>query len=143
MFGVVVDASCIPARGSKDNDGYFHGVVEWQGTDIRTGELLFASPKYSQSMVNIGEACAIIEALKYLHERGDHSTPVYSDSYVALGWVSSGEPRTKMPLNEFNWEALDKMDELFAWMNSTKPRNAVMKWHTKQWGENPADYGRK
>mgnify|MGYP002134879028 FL=1 len=139
----MVDASCIPARGSLDNDGYFHGRVEWQGRDLATGERLFASTVYPQSTINIGESCAIIEALRYLRDKGDTRTVVYSDSEIAINWVSNGYHRSKLPMNEFTWEALDKMDELFAWLVEAAPMNTVRKWETRHWGENPADYGRK
>ena len=33
--------------------------------------------------------------------------------------------------------------KLEKWLNENKYENQILKWETKAWGENPADFGRK
>lgn len=142
--GIAVDASCIAGRGTIEANGYFSGKIEWRGVDIATGEMLFESRVYPAGTVNIAETCAIIDALCWLHQNDDHTTPVYSDSEVAIGWVNGQYHKSKMPLNEFTWEAVDTLEDGLKWLRENNPKNPVLKWETKKWGQEiPADFGRK
>jgi ribonuclease HI len=35
------------------------------------------------------------------------------------------------------------VDNAIAWLKSNHYTTKVLKWETEDWGENPADYGRK
>ena len=143
FIGLAVDASCRTNYGSIKNDGYYHGRTQWKVVDIATGELILASPIYQQGTVNIGEFCAIISGLRHLHEQNDSTTPVYSDSKIAINWVYQRVTKTKMPMLYHTGPILDQMAIDLEWLIDTKPGNSVRFWRNRDWGENPADFGRK
>lgn len=140
--GLVVDASCIDFQGSKERDGYFNGRVEWQGIDLETGERVFGSPVHRRSTINAGEFLAIVDGLRWLNERG-MTTPVWSDSQIAIGWVLSRKAKTKLPENSETAEVLYYLRSALKWLNDNDPQNPVLWWDKKEHGENPADFGRK
>ena len=137
-----MDASCINFQGSKRRDGYFNGKIQWQVVDIDTGEV-WRSPIYSQGTINIGEFCAIVSGLRILHQCGDHTTPVYSDSRIALNWVESGYTNTALPVNDLTAATHEVLRADFVWLMEHKPKNPLFWWRGYAWGENPADFGRK
>lgn len=141
--GIACDASCINGKDSKKIDGYFHGMVEWQCVDLTTGEKIFRSDVQPQSTINIGEFMGVVTALKILHSRGDRSSPVWSDSQIAISWAKNRKISSNLPLNEFTWEALDAMEEFLGWLKQADPPNPIFWWNSRRFGEHPADYGRK
>lgn len=141
--GIACDASCVGFNGTIKNDGYFHGRVEWQCIDLATKEKVFASDVQPQSTINVGEFMAIVTSLKILHQRGDSTSPVWSDSKLCIQWVRGRYTSSKLPMNEFTWEALDGMAEFLAWLKETNPVNPILWWNKHKFGDHPADYGRK
>lgn len=141
--GIACDASCVESNGSKEKDGYHHGIVEWQAKDLTTGETILRSVRYEEGNSNLGEFLAIIGTLRYLKEKGDRYTSVYSDSEIAISWVGRKLIKSTLPENEFTWPILDDTKEALNWLRSNKIHNKVHKWRTRIWGENPADFGRK
>lgn len=141
--GYAADASCRAPKNTIKNDGYFHGRCEFQVVDISSGEYIHRSEVFEQGTVNLAEFLGIYWALRILHDKGDTTTPVWSDSQVAIGWFAKRRIRSKMPLNEFTYEIIDAADEGIEWIKKHNPPNPVMKWMTHLWGDVPADYGRK
>lgn len=141
--GVIVDSSCIDFRGTRLRDGYFHGRVEWQGIDLETGERVFDSPVHLQSTINIGEFCAIVDGMKWLHSKGKFTAPVYSDSKIAIDWVLRRTTSTSLPLNHHTAEAHYDLRKSLEWIIDNKPANPVFWWNSRKMGENLADFGRK
>ena len=142
-YGIAVDASCLPVQNSKKVDGFFHGILEWQGLDLRSGAKLFASKVYSHGNVNLGEYIAIIDALSLLHGIGDTTTIVYSDSKTAIAWYNNCKARSKHPENEKTSEIMTLFRISQEWRNDVRPPNPVLFWNKDVWDENPADFGRK
>lgn len=140
ITGIVSDASCMAEPGTIGRDGYFHGRVEWQLFDLEQGAIIHRSDIYDRSTINLGEFCAVVDALRILHDRGDHRTPVYSDSMTACSWVRKRAIKTKLPENQETLDALICAWEAQEWLQKTRPRNTVQWW---DWGESPADFGRK
>lgn len=140
--GIVCDASCLPFVKSKYIHGYFHGMVEWQAVDLETGELVVTSYVQPRSTSVIGEFMGIVNALQYLNDHGDYATPVYSDSQIAVRWVNERYTATKLPRNFFTMKALNDLDDALLWLKEVAPTNPV-RWWRKEWGESPADFGRK
>jgi len=143
LTGIVADASCVGGNGTKFRDGYFHGRVEWQAMDLETGELVLTSHVQEQSTVNIGEYIAIVDALKYLNDKGDHDTPVYSDSKICINWVKRKFTSTNLPVNNATRPALNEMVDAYEWLMAIDPNNPVLWWNKYTMGENPADFRRK
>lgn len=138
-LGLIVDASCISGR----TEDYFYGRVEWRVLDLDTGEVLLDSPVYDRSTINIGEFCAIVDALIMLHEKGEDDTVVYSDSQIAIAWVKNRKVRTKLPRNTATLMTHYDMEEKLKWLEDNDPKNPIEWWNEKTDGTNIADYGRK
>lgn len=141
--GLVVDASCTAFNGTIKRDGYFHGIIEWQVLGLKSRTVLVKSKVYDQGTINIAEYCAIADALKFLHDHGDTTSPVYSDSKLTIAWVNGGYTSTNLPLNHLTEPALTAMRARHEWLLELRPPNPVLWWAKYKWGENPADFGRK
>jgi ribonuclease HI len=129
---IVVDA----AHSSSTNQ------VEYKGIYLKTGEVLFQKGPYNDGTNNIGEFLAIVHALAYL-KKINSTIPVYSDSKFARGWVRDKEARTNNKKKESNKELFKLLERAVKWLKENKYPNKILKWETKAWGENPADFGRK
>jgi ribonuclease HI len=130
---ISVDAACSGAPGK----------LEYRGVYTDTEDEIFRFGPFPDGTNNVGEFLAIVHALTWLTKHGKQ-LPVYSDSENGISWVYTGQCRTKLkhtarnaPLfvmirSAENWLAENELDD-----------DAVLKWDTELWGENPADFGRK
>jgi ribonuclease HI len=135
--GVILDSVCVDAACCGNP-----GELEYRGVETATGELLFDAGPFDEGTVNIGEFLAIVQALAMLKLEG-RTCPVYSDSMTAMVWVRRRIANTKLPRTAAN-DALFQMVEWGEkWLRDNPYPNRILKWQTDQWGEIPADYGRK
>lgn len=134
---IITDSICVDASCARNP-----GPVEYRGVDTTTGEILF-SESLPDGTNNIGEFLAIVDGLRFLNERGMIKKPIYSDSYIAIRWVKWRIASTTLSRREDNKKVFEKLREAVMWLKNNKVKNPVLKWHTKQWGEIKADYGRK
>lgn len=118
------------------------GIMEYRGVDTETKEVIFASPRYPDATNNIGEFLALVQALAHLKKTGS-DLPVYTDSVTALSWVRNKHAKTNLQATSLNAPVFDLIDRATAWLNSNSWSTKIMKWDTKNWGEIPADFGRK
>ena len=118
------------------------GVLEYQGVETATKRLLFAMGPFPQGTVNIGEFLAIVHGLAFLKKNGS-TLPIYSDSRTAISWVKKKATKTTLDRNRTTEELFVLVDRAIQWLNSNAYPNQILKWETKHWGENPADFGRK
>ncbi|MFO7613078.1 MAG: ribonuclease H family protein [Bacteroidales bacterium] len=118
------------------------GVLEYRGVETATGRQLFHQGPFPLGTVNIGEFLAIVHALAYLkkHKQG---MPVYSDSKTAIKWLKDQAIKTKLPRNKKTGPLFELVDRAIHWLKENHYPNQVLKWETKDWGEIPADFGRK
>ena len=82
-------------------------------------------------------------ALALCWQKGLHNKTIYSDSYNAILWVSKGKCKTALertPKTEPLFQIIARAEN---WLKTHQYRNPIIKWETKQWGEVPADFGRK
>jgi len=91
---------------------------------------------------NLGEFLGIVHALAYLHKI-DSLVPVYTDSRTALKWLKEKTVKTKLPRDAKTEALFELIDRALVWLNTHEYQNAVLKWDTENWGEIPADFGRK
>ncbi len=119
------------------------GIMEYRGVYTNTKEELFHMGPFPEGTNNIGEFLAIVHALARLANQGDATTPIYSDSRTAQGWVKAGKARTKLAQNRRNHQLFELIERAEKWLKTHSWKNQVLKWETKQWGEIPADFGRK
>ncbi|MBL8231451.1 MAG: ribonuclease H family protein [Bryobacterales bacterium] len=133
FHGIAVDAACAGVPGP----------LEYRGVLLATGEEIFHQGPYEDGTNNIGEFLALVHALAMLHQQGKLDVPIYSDSKTALAWVRDRKCRTKHERSSRNEELFLLIDRAEAWLGSNPVRNPLLKWETEEWGEVPADFGRK
>ena len=92
---------------------------------------------------NIGEFLAIVHALALLQQQGRHDTTIYSDSYNAILWVTKKKCKTKLERTPETEELFQIIARAEKWLLTHTWKNPIVKWETKEWGEIPADFGRK
>ena len=128
---IAVDAGC---SGNP-------GPMEYQGVYLGNEQRLFHyGPIHGTN--NIGEFLAIVHALALIKQKGWNMT-VYSDSYNAILWVRNRKCKTKLELTPKTREAHNLILRAEKWLHENPDHAPVQKWETAQWGEIPADFGRK
>jgi ribonuclease HI len=120
----------------------FTGIVEYQGVETNTKRVLFHQGPFEDGTINIVEFLAIVHALAHC-TRNNLLLPIYSDSRNAIKWVKEKAVRTSHPRSETNTKLFELVDRALQWLNEHEYSNQLLKWETKAWGENPADFGRK
>ncbi len=118
------------------------GDMEYQGFDFRNEKLLFKKGPFKDGTNNVGEFLAIVHALALL-KKHSIDLPIYSDSRTAMSWVRKKTANTKLEKTENNAELFELMERAEEWLRTNTYKNPILKWDTKNWGENPADFGRK
>ncbi|MCD7721849.1 MAG: ribonuclease H [Prevotellaceae bacterium] len=127
-----VDASC---TGNP-------GPMEYRCVHLPSGKLVFHYGPL-QGTNNIGEFLAIVHALALQKQRGISGVPVFTDSKTALAWVRDKRARTTLQLTPQTEKALQLTRRAEAWLRGNAYSTELRKWDTEQWGEIPADFGRK
>ena len=128
-----VDAAC---SGSP-------GTLEYRGVYTSSQEEIFRVGPFPDGTNNVGEFLAIVHALTWLSKHEKH-LPIYSDSRNAISWVYTGECKTQLRHTPLNAPLFAIIHSAENWLAENELRdNAVLKWETELWGENPADFGRK
>lgn len=121
---------------------YDGDVMEYQGVYTKTGQRLFHFGPFEGATNNVGEFLAIVHALGYLQKRKS-SAPVYSDSTTAMHWVKLKKANTLLKKNPESQSLLYLVERAEKWLHQNQYPNKILKWETRAWGENPADFGRK
>ena len=117
------------------------GPMEYQGIDLATGQQVFHyGPMHGTN--NIGEFLAIVLGLAYLKQ---HNLPwvLYSDSRTALAWLKKKHAQTKLECTPANQPLFEMLRKAERWLAENSYSTVVLKWDTEEWGEIPADFGRK
>ncbi len=91
---------------------------------------------------NIGEFLAIVHGLALLKKKG-FDMPIYSDSANAISWVRQKKCKTKLPRTPETEELFLLIERAEKWLQGNTYTTPILKWETKEWGEIPADFGRK
>ncbi|MDE5980569.1 MAG: ribonuclease H [Bacteroidaceae bacterium] len=91
---------------------------------------------------NIGEFLAIVHALALQRQRGIRVT-IYSDSMTAQTWVRNRKAKTTLKRTPRTAQALDLLARAEKWIQTYGVNVPIQKWNTEEWGEIPADFGRK
>lgn len=119
------------------------GKLEYQGVHTDTKDQIFHKGPFDGGTNNIGEFLALVHGLAYLKKIGDDKTVVYSDSRIAIGWVTKKKSKTKMKKTHSNQILFTMITRAEKWLNENTYKTKIIKWETKTWGEIPADFGRK
>lgn len=118
------------------------GDMEYRGVYVATGEEIFRIGPYKQGTNNIGEFLALVHGLALLKKQ-ESSLPIYSDSVNAIKWVKQKKAKTKLDRTPVNEPIFNLIERAEKWLNENKYTTSILKWDTANWGEIPADFGRK
>jgi ribonuclease HI len=118
------------------------GMVEYQWVETSTLKKLFHVWPLEDGTNNIVEFLAIVHALSYCQKKWI-TLPIYSDSRNAIKWVREKKINTTLEKTERNKPLFDLVIRAIVWLETNTYPNKILKWETKAWGENPADFGRK
>lgn len=131
MDSIATDAAC---SGNP-------GKMEYQGVSTKTKKQLF---HYSHpcGTNNIGEFLGLVHGLSYL-KRHNIDLPLYTDSVNAMKWVKQKKCKTKLERNKKTEDLFQYIERAEKWLNENTYKTKILKWHTENWGEIPADFGRK
>lgn len=129
---LAVDAAC----SGNPGDTEFRGVITDTGTEV------FRRGPFKQGTNNIGEFLAIVLGLAWLKQ---HGLPwvLYSDSRTAIAWVRKKQAATKLTPNKTNAPLFEMISAAEHWLRENTWTTEIRKWDTEEWGEIPADFGRK
>jgi ribonuclease HI len=118
------------------------GLMEYRGVYTATKQELFRIGPYEQGTNNIGEFLALVHGLAFLKQKKS-SLPIYSDSRNAIMWVQKKKCKTLLerePRNEVIFNLIERAEK---WLLENEYTTSILKWETSEWGEIPADFGRK
>ena len=118
------------------------GPMEYQCIDLQTGAQIFHFGPV-QGTNNIGEFLAIVHALALMEKQGIKDKVIYSDSYNAILWVKKKKCKTTLTRNSTTEQLYQIIARAEQWLMTHNVTTPIIKWETKQWGEIPADFGRK
>jgi ribonuclease HI len=117
-------------------------VAEYQGVETESGTTLFKVGPFIDGTNNVMEFLAIVHALAFCKQKGIR-LPIYSDSVNAIKWVQAKKARTNLAKTAHNGQVFEMLSRAEKWLEKNIYVNKILKWETKAWGENPADFGRK
>lgn len=118
------------------------GDMEYRGVYVRTGEEIFKQGPFPEGTNNIGEFLALVHGLALLKQK-KLDIPLYTDSVSAIAWVRNKKCKTKLdvtPANKYIFELIARAEK---WLANNTYTTKILKWNTEEWGEIPADFGRK
>ncbi len=118
------------------------GILEYRGVTVENRQEIFREGPFPNGTNNIGEFLAIVEGLMILTEQGQE-IPIYSDSEIAILWVKKKQAKTTLVRSRRNQELFDRIEAVQTWLQENSYSNPILKWNTRDWGEIPADFGRK
>ena len=118
------------------------GIMEYQGVDTNTKEVLFKMGPFNNATNNIGEFLALVHGIAIL-EKQSNKKIIYSDSITAMSWVRKKHCQTKLKRNDENEDVFVLVERAITWLKENNYSVIIKKWDTKNWGEIPADFGRK
>ena len=117
------------------------GPMEYRGVHVASRQEIFHFGPMKGTN-NIGEFLALVRGLALLKQKG-FDMPIYSDSVNAISWVKQKKCKTKLPRTADTEQLFQLIERAEKWLRENTYTTPILKWETKQWGEIPADFGRK
>jgi len=118
------------------------GIMEYRGVETMSRKEIFRIGPYKGGTNNIGEYLALVHGLA-LCKKKNTSIPIYTDSKTAMAWIRNKKVKTTLKMTKQNAILFELMDRATQWLHDNTYDNPIIKWDTKNWGEIPADFGRK
>jgi ribonuclease HI len=116
--------------------------MEYQGVYTANKAQWFRVGPLPRGTNNVGEFLAIVHALA-LCKKQNINLPVYTDSVTAMAWVRNKKANTKLEEVDENEKLFEYIQRAEDWLKNNTWSNKILKWDTRNWGEIPADFGRK
>jgi ribonuclease HI len=117
------------------------GMMEYRGVYVGNRQQIFHfGPTLGTN--NIGEFLAIVHGLALIKQKG-LDMPIYSDSRTAQSWVRQKKCKTKLERTPKTEQLFQMIERAEAWLRNNSYTTKIIKWETQDWGEIPADFGRK
>jgi ribonuclease HI len=132
----IKEALCVDAACSGNP-----GPMEYRGVHLPSGKEVFRFGPI-QGTNNIGEFLAIVHGLALMEQKRIRM-PIYSDSVSGQAWVRNKKAKTTLARTPETEKALDLVARAENWLRTHQVNVPIMKWDTENWGEIPADFGRK
>ncbi|MEG1563741.1 MAG: ribonuclease H family protein [Bacteroides sp.] len=117
------------------------GPMEYRGVHVASRQEIFRFGPV-RGTNNIGEFLALVHGLALIKQKG-FDMPIYSDSANAISWVKQKKCKTKLPRTVETEKLFLLIERAENWLKENKYTTRILKWETRQWGEIPADFGRK
>ena len=133
LESISVDAAC---SGNP-------GKMEYRGVLTHNKKEIFRKGPFKKGTNNIGEFLALVHGIALLKSKNNTTTPIYSDSKIAMSWVRQKKCKTNIHFDTSNKDLLELIKRAEKWLIENTFKNPILKWETKAWGEIPADFGRK
>ncbi|MEM9457486.1 MAG: hypothetical protein AAGF11_25125 [Myxococcota bacterium] len=111
------------------------GPCEYQVCDLSGATLVHEHLGVHSN--NYAELAGISAMIDYAIEHGHRQ--LWTDSKIAMGWIASGRVGTTV----HERESIVAMARSIKQRLDANPDLELCKWHTRAWGEIPADFGRK
>lgn len=137
-FGTPIEDSISVDGACEGNPG----VAEYQGVNTKSKTKIFHGGPFQEGTNNIMEFLALVHAISYCKKK-ELNVPIYSDSKIAISWIKQKKCKTNLNLTDKNTELFTLIERAEKWLFENTFSNKILKWETKAWGENPADFGRK
>ncbi len=119
------------------------GVMEYRGVVTYTGVEIFRQGPFNFGTNNIGEFLALVHAAAQLKKEGNSTTTIYTDSRTGMAWLRKKKVKTMLKKTNSNVKLFKMLARAENWVKNNSIENPIVKWDTKNWGEIPADFGRK
>lgn len=118
------------------------GKMEYRGVELISGKEIFRIGPFDDATNNIGEFLAIVHALALMFQKNERHT-IYSDSVSGMAWVRDRRIKTQLQRTPRNGRVFELIERAISWLNTHSYDTKILKWNTREWGEIPADFGRK
>ncbi len=116
--------------------------MEYQGVYTADKSVWFKMGPLPKGTNNVGEFLAIVHALALCKQK-KINLPIYTDSITAMAWVRNKRAKTTLDEEPDNEKLFEYIDRAEKWLKENTWTNKILKWDTRNWGEIPADFGRK
>ena len=111
------------------------GVMEYQGVDTNTKEILFKMGPFNNATNNIGEFLALVHGIAILEKKSDKKT-IYSDSITAMSWVRKKHCQTRLKRNKENEDVFVLVERAIRWLKENNYSVVIKKVGHKKLGRN-------
>ncbi len=133
----IIESICVDAACSGNP-----GPMEYRAVYTKNNTEIFRIGPLEDGTNNVGEFLALVHGLALLKQK-QSKLPIYSDSMNAISWVRKRKCNTKLAQTPRNAKIFEMIERAEIWLNTNTFTTRILKWDTKEWGEIPADFGRK